>query len=215
MATEKDRRKEPGFGRAGGLAAKKARDSGKHALCGAKKRSDGKPCRRFAGEGTDHVGIGRCRLHGGSTPTHRTGAVKVEATRRAIEFGEPIDISPAEALLSTVRLSAGHLQFIHDELDALGNGGKLSAKLKFEKETLLRMWNDERDRLNRHAKAAHEAGVEEHVVRLVEQQGVAIARAMHAMLADPELGLTAAQQKLLPTLIRRHLAALQRPALAA
>lgn len=33
-------------------------------LCGAKTRA-GTPCRRPAGWGTDHVGEGRCKLHGG------------------------------------------------------------------------------------------------------------------------------------------------------
>src|SRR3990167_9158749 len=35
--------------------------------CGAKTRSGG-PCRQRAGWGTDHVGAGRCKLHGGSNP---------------------------------------------------------------------------------------------------------------------------------------------------
>lgn len=40
-------------------------------LCGAKTRA-GSPCRRPAGWGTDHVGDGRCKLHGGKS----TGAPK-------------------------------------------------------------------------------------------------------------------------------------------
>lgn len=36
-------------------------------FCGAKTRA-GTPCRKTAGWGTDHVGVGRCRLHGGATP---------------------------------------------------------------------------------------------------------------------------------------------------
>lgn len=35
--------------------------------CGAKGRS-GRPCGLPAGHGTDHVGEGRCRRHGGATP---------------------------------------------------------------------------------------------------------------------------------------------------
>lgn len=35
--------------------------------CGAKNRS-GQPCGQKAGWGTDHVGKGRCKLHGGLTP---------------------------------------------------------------------------------------------------------------------------------------------------
>lgn len=36
--------------------------------CGAKRKSDGKPCTQPAGWGTDHFGVGRCRFHGGCTP---------------------------------------------------------------------------------------------------------------------------------------------------
>ena len=40
--------------------------------CGAKTRA-GTPCTQPAGWGTDHVGWGRCKLHGGATPTgHRS-----------------------------------------------------------------------------------------------------------------------------------------------
>lgn len=35
--------------------------------CGAKTRS-GTPCNQPAGWGTDHLGEGRCKLHGGSSP---------------------------------------------------------------------------------------------------------------------------------------------------
>lgn len=40
-----------------------------NALCGAKKRDgSGETCRQVAGWGTDHVGTGRCKLHGGLSP---------------------------------------------------------------------------------------------------------------------------------------------------
>lgn len=35
-------------------------------FCGAKKR-DGSTCRQTAGHGTDHVGTGRCKFHGGAS----------------------------------------------------------------------------------------------------------------------------------------------------
>ncbi len=41
---------------------------GQAGLCGGKTRAGGgHPCRRPAGWGTDHVGTGRCKLHGGSS----------------------------------------------------------------------------------------------------------------------------------------------------
>src|SRR5690349_3505226 len=35
-------------------------------ICGAKNRQ-GQPCKRPAGWGTDHVGSGKCKLHGGAS----------------------------------------------------------------------------------------------------------------------------------------------------
>jgi hypothetical protein len=36
--------------------------------CGAKTRAGGR-CKNAAGFGTDHVGAGRCKFHGGMAPT--------------------------------------------------------------------------------------------------------------------------------------------------
>lgn len=56
-------------------------------LCGSNRspkqleiaRENGDPnpkptCSLPAGWGTDHVGVGRCKLHGGNTPNHKTAA---------------------------------------------------------------------------------------------------------------------------------------------
>lgn len=37
-------------------------------ICGAKAKSTGKLCQKPAGWGTDHPGVGKCKLHGGATP---------------------------------------------------------------------------------------------------------------------------------------------------
>jgi hypothetical protein len=37
-------------------------------VCGAHSRTTQQPCKNIAGKGTDHVGQGRCRHHGGATP---------------------------------------------------------------------------------------------------------------------------------------------------
>src|SRR5690554_6337356 len=37
-------------------------------ICGARAKQTGQPCKQKAGWGTDHVGTGRCKLHGGCSP---------------------------------------------------------------------------------------------------------------------------------------------------
>ena len=36
-------------------------------LCGAVSKSTGQACKNIAGKGTDHVGQGKCKFHGGSS----------------------------------------------------------------------------------------------------------------------------------------------------
>lgn len=86
--------------------------------CGATKR-DGSPCRHGAGWGTDHAGIGRCKLHGGSTPTHRRSA-EVECQRRAVaSLGLSLEVDPAEALLDAVHEAAANVAFLREIVSAL------------------------------------------------------------------------------------------------
>jgi len=170
-------------------------------LCGAKKKN-GELCRAFAGQGTEHPGVGRCKFHLGATKTHRTHAVKQEAQRRSIEFGQPLPVEPTEALLGVLHLSAGHLSWVRDELAATDD------KRSFDAQVLLRLWNDERDRVARIAKAALDAGVQERQVRLAERYGETLAALLRAVFYDPELALTAAQRDRLPDLLRRHLSGL-------
>ena len=53
-------------------------------MCGARLRGSrkGGECRRPAGWGTDHVGYGRCRLHGGTSPSLRLKAYRDMARAR-------------------------------------------------------------------------------------------------------------------------------------
>jgi hypothetical protein len=56
--------------------------------CGALSRSTGKPCLNVAGKGTDHVGEGRCRLHGGASPIKHGLYSKVRRTRLGQRMAE-------------------------------------------------------------------------------------------------------------------------------
>lgn len=51
-------------------------------ICGATAKSTGEPCQLPAGFGTDHVGTGRCKYHGGAN----TGAPK--KNKNAVKTGE-------------------------------------------------------------------------------------------------------------------------------
>lgn len=73
-------------------------------VCGSATRAGGK-CKQKAGWGTDHVGDGRCKLHGGLTPVKhgRYSRIKRDSIRDLIaayaEDPDPLDLMPELAAL--------------------------------------------------------------------------------------------------------------------
>src|SRR4051794_40675187 len=112
----------------------------KHALCGSKKKN-GDICRKFAGEGTEHFGYGRCKYHGGNTPNGKKNAVTIEAKRQMITLGAPIDVQPHDALVGLLRATAGHVGWLSERV---ANFEELS---EHESQVILKLYDTERDRL--------------------------------------------------------------------
>ncbi len=171
-------------------------------LCNAKKKS-GERCRAFAGQGTSHLGIGRCKFHLGSTRSHVSNATVQEAQRRMVKFGAPIEIHPQEALLAMLHLSSGHTAWLREEI------AKMESLDSFESQVIVNLYNDERDRLARVARSCLDAGIAERMVLAAERYGVAVAGVLRAIFDDGDLGLTVGQRDRLPTLVRRHLGSLE------
>jgi hypothetical protein len=163
-------------------------------LCGARKK-DGSTCRLYAGQGTDHVGIGRCKHHGGSTPNHKKHALELEVKRRTVKMGIPEAVPPAEALLLLTHASSGAVKWLSQEVAALDDVGSREA------EVLLRLWDDERDRLARLSKACLDAGVEDAQVRLTRRYGERLAIMLDGI--RQELGLTQDQERAFDDIVQR------------
>lgn len=81
--------------------------------CGARlkqARDDGRTtCDRPAGWGTDHVGTGTCRTHGGNTPNHRKHAQEQQARAQAARLGVPVVTSGAAAVEHALALAHGQM----------------------------------------------------------------------------------------------------------
>lgn len=73
--------------------------------CGATTKTaekKGRPCRKQAGWGTDHLGYGLCRLHGGLLPVHRERAAMMAVREEmARGMGAPVIVRRLE--LATLR----------------------------------------------------------------------------------------------------------------
>lgn len=170
----------------------------RHELCGARKKSGG-TCRLFAGQGTDHPGYGRCRLHGGNTPNGKKNAVALEAKRSMVKMGIPVeDVTAPAALMGLLRATTGHTAWLHAQI------GELTDLSDHEAQVLMKLYDTERDRLARIAEACIRAGVAEAHVRVMTAQievlGSALQRAAH------KAGLSPQQQRALGTALRDELA---------
>src|SRR5438445_284324 len=81
--------------------------------CGSRKRDgSGDTCALPAGWGTDHVGIGKCRLHGGKTRTHQVAAQAEMVRQAVVTYGLPREVDPSQALLEEVHRTAGHVAWL-------------------------------------------------------------------------------------------------------
>src|SRR3954464_9675466 len=160
-------------------------------------KKTGEQCRRPKGWGTEHAGAGRCKTHGGNSPSH----VKAAAAQIVASLAREADVEPLDVLLRTIRLDWGPVQWVTSKiLEAEEKGDE---KIPLVYQGLYGAWLD---RAAKHAKLALDAGVAERQVRVAEAQGEAFAGAIKAILGD--LDLTREQRAKAPASVRRHLTAL-------
>lgn len=203
-------------------------------MCGGRKRDgSGSTCTQRAGWGTDHVGVGSCRLHGGNTPDHRKSAGREEARQAVVAYGLPRDIPADIALLEEVARTAGHVQALAVMVAELpredlawgvaeqttrrivlggedGNDGAegevVDTKRKAIPHALVGMYRDERRHLVEVCKTVAGLEIEERRERRAERQAAQFASVLRLLLAD--LGLTSEQQAMVPGALRTAVAAL-------
>jgi hypothetical protein len=79
------------------------------------------PCRQRAGFGTDHVGSGPCRYHGGLIPAvtehHQESLAEWRANRALQTFGVPLrGADPEQVLLDLVAEAAGNVAWLGNQV---------------------------------------------------------------------------------------------------
>jgi hypothetical protein len=189
-------------------------------FCGARKRQGEGTCTQPSGWGTDHVGIGSCKLHGGSMQNHKTAAVTTQARRDVTLFGARIDIHPADALLELVQWTAGEVDYWRQRVRVLEEhdltwgvtrvkeGGDDRGTTEEAKPNVAYvMLVDASNRLEKYSTAALKAGVDERRVKLAEQQGMLVQGVLIAVLG--ELGHDVSPGSAAASVILRHLAPLR------
>ncbi len=154
------------------IADAEARDT---RYCGAKTRA-GTQCRRPSGWGTDHLGIGSCKLHGGRTPNHSTAANRVKAERAVAKFALPTDVEPSAALLDSLYRWFGMTTFLAQMIGEFESDSELKqlsvGAEKYERPSVwVDLYRDALKEQSKVAKACLDAGIDERRMRLTEQHG--------------------------------------------
>lgn len=185
------------------------------------RRSNGTPCNKWPMKGQKV-----CRNHGGASPQARAAAeVRIqvaEAAKAVATFGLPREVDPRDALLEEVYRTAGAVDWLHQQVQALTadqvvwgkteevdrQGGEfpgVDTKHAAEVNVWVQLWRAERAHLVKVSKEAIGAGLEERKVRLAEQQGAMLASVIKAILGD--LDLSPEQQAKVATVVPMRLRA--------
>lgn len=132
-------------------------------------------------------------------------------------YGDPLDITPQEALLAEVQRTAGHVAWMReliaefgdkasDNEDGDGTGSSALAQwspaLGLAPSVWLQIYTDERKHLVRASEAAIRAGVSERAVKVKEEEARMLAMIFKAFLMNDEMGFTPAQRIAAPNIIR-------------
>ena len=172
------------------------------AQCGAKKRSGGK-CTLAAGWGTNHSGIGKCKLHGGTLPNHVKAAASEEYRRL---LGNPIEINPLDALLWCIKIRAGEIQWLSDRMQELDKAAWIEETLVGKQ---FHLYARERQHamadLARFSQMAISLGIAERAVKLAETYGELIANYTQGLLQDLWIYLNEEGRAKAPSLVRSRL----------
>lgn len=198
-----------------------------HPSCRAHKRS-GEPCRQAPVDGatTCRMHFGKVPQ---VQKAHKRRMALEEVKAELDSLGGSVDVEPSEAVLVMVREAAWNVVWLRRQIEGLradmgddppvvidedgvaqvhpswvgsGVAGRIDpSNWKSEPHVMVKMYNDERDRLVRYSKLAHDMGIEERYLRVYEQQGQWLVNTLDAVFE--QLGLTAQQQDQLPAIMGR------------
>lgn len=186
-------------------------------------------CKKNAGDGTTHPGIGRCKHHGGSTINHVESAQKEMLRKAVATYGLPVTITPEEALLGELERTYGAVLWLQERIgqmdpEALVWGRHQAKQLGYRQlsddaeelraaigtdlyevtlqagtSAWMQLYLKEREHLTKIAATAIKAGLEERKVNLAERQGSQLRTVLMAVFS--ELRLTDAQMRLVPVVL--------------
>lgn len=157
-----------------------------HAACGAKNRK-GQLCKQRAGQGTDHIGYGRCKYHGGSTPTQRK-AVEGQIIEARVQqlFGQTYDAKPVDNPLEVYAEFTGRVMAWMQALDGLVHNLESPRYASMTGEQIrgeVQLFERAMDRCNTVLATYAKLNIDERLSRITEAQQLMVLQALEAGLA--------------------------------
>lgn len=179
--------------------------------CGARKHQGEGTCTKEAGWGTDHLGEGPCRLHGGSTPSVSKGAKLRLVDREARElFGKivptlsPID-NPLAAYAQLASRVLAWMELMDSLLDDLRAVGFESEYAGVQAAAAVQLYERAMDRANAVLGSYARLKIDERLAAITETQKLMVIRAIEAAL--DEAGLDGEARESATRRAARHLRA--------
>lgn len=163
---------------------------GNKPVCGSKTRQEdsAEHCGLPAGWGTDHPGIGHCKLHGGKTKGQRILADRVRADREVRAVLAELDVEPVDDPLQALLTLGGQVLAWQEAAATLVN--RLNDQIRYEGAAGAEQLRAEVALYERAMdRAAHVLGliaklnIEERMVAVSERQADTIIAAIDAALA--------------------------------
>lgn len=159
--------------------------------CGAQKRqgAPGETCTFVAGWGTDHVGTGRCRLHGGNTRNQRAAARAEQVEQQARALLASLDVTPIDNPFTALATLAGQAVAWQETIASIVN--KLGDRIRYEgaggNEQLraeIALYERAMDRCAQVLGLIARLNIEDRMARVSEQQAEIVVSAIEAALAS-------------------------------
>jgi hypothetical protein len=188
-----------------------------------KGRHMGRRCMSPPGKGTTHEGIGTCVAHGGARGIGRAMGAWLMAHR----YAQELDVTPWEALLKVVRITAGKLAYVEEVIGRATSDEEIEGRVVVEDMPTavgpdgdvqtgknLTWWveqsYEERKLLARVSKMAVDAGVAQLLISQEIQQGQAMAAMLvRTLSALEEAGLSAEMLEVARNTMRSEILALE------
>ena len=154
--------------------------------CGGPRKHGAGPCTQWAGWGTSHAGTGRCKLHGGSTPSHEAAGTERLLRRQAAEQLAQLDVPAVADPLTALSELAGQVvawknalaKQVNDLTRLRYQDDKGGEQLRSE----VALWERALDRCNTVLATMAKLNIDERLARISERQADAVLRAIDAAL---------------------------------